>query len=86
MRHLPILHPPIVTTKSGFLFKVKKAWYNSSMTKTLKIICSSIAIILGALLFVYGGYDDSPGAQGLALVIVIAGIIGIVRSIRKKSV
>jgi len=29
---------------------------------------------------VFGGYDDSPGAQLLGLVIVIAGIIGVVKS------
>lgn len=35
-------------------------------------------------MFVYGGYDDSPGAQGLGLLIVIAGIVGIVKSRKKK--
>lgn len=29
---------------------------------------------------VYGGYDDSPGAQGLGLLAVIGGIIGVIKS------
>jgi hypothetical protein len=48
-----------------------------------RIVYSILAIAFGAFLFVYGGYDDSPGAQLLGLVIAILGIVGIVRS-RKK--
>lgn len=51
------------------------------MIKTLFFI---ILIMLGVFLFVYGGCDDSPGAQGLGLLIVIIGIIGIIK-IRKKN-
>jgi len=50
----------------------------------LKKIFSILAIPLGIFLVVFGGYDDSPGAQGLGLLIAIAGIVGIVRSRRKK--
>lgn len=49
-----------------------------------KILYSILFIFLGVFIFVYGGYDDSPGAQGLGLIIVILGIIGIVRN--KKRV
>ena len=35
-------------------------------------------------MFVYGGYDDSPGAQGLGVIIVALGITGIVKG-RKKN-
>jgi hypothetical protein len=28
-------------------------------------------------MFIYGGYDDSPGGQGLGLLLVIIGIIGL---------
>ncbi|MFA7252548.1 MAG: hypothetical protein WC027_01700 [Candidatus Paceibacterota bacterium] len=44
-----------------------------------KIIFSILAILLGIFLFIYGGYDDSPGAQGLGLLVVIVGAFNIVR-------
>ena len=44
-----------------------------------------IAILFGVFMVVYGGYDDSPGAQMLGLVIVIAGIVGIVKRRKKMS-
>lgn len=43
----------------------------------LKIISFSFVIILGVFIFIYGGYDDSPGAQLLGLLIFISGIYGI---------
>lgn len=41
-------------------------------------------ILFGAFIFVYGGYDDSPGAQLLGLLAVIFGIVSLLRS-RKGS-
>jgi len=35
-------------------------------------------ILFGLFMFIYGGYDDSPGAQGLGLLAVIIGIIGMI--------
>ncbi len=49
-----------------------------------KLLFSIIAILSGIFMFVYGGYDDSPGAQFLGLVLAVIGIIGIVKS-RKKN-
>ena len=49
------------------------------------VLGAVVAILLGAFLFVYGGYDDSPGAQLLGVVVAALGIVGIVRS-RKKRV
>lgn len=43
-----------------------------------------IVAILGAAFFVFGGYDDSPGAQGIGLLVVIGSIVAIVKK-RKKS-
>lgn len=43
----------------------------------VKIICSVLTILFGIFMFIYGGYDDSPGAQGLGFVIFIFGIVGI---------
>lgn len=50
----------------------------------MKLTLSILGILFGAFLFVYGGYDDSPGAQGLGLLAAIAGVVGIVKS-RKKN-
>jgi hypothetical protein len=52
--------------------------------KLLKLLLSIFAVLFGPFLFIYGGYDDSPGAQGLGLLITILGIVGIVKS-RKKN-
>ena len=48
-----------------------------------KIILFILVILFGIFLFVYGGYDDSPGGQLLGLVIIIVGIIGIVKTNKK---
>jgi hypothetical protein len=50
-----------------------------------RLAFSIVAMALGAFLFVFGGYDDSPGAQLLGLLIVIAGITGAVKSRKKIS-
>ena len=50
-----------------------------------RIIYSTAAILFGVFIFVYGGYDDSPGAQLLGLIAVILGIIGLVKSRKKIS-
>ncbi len=51
--------------------------------KIIKIILFILAVLFGIFLFIYGGYDDSPGAQGLGLLVVIGGIVGIIK-VRKK--
>ena len=50
-----------------------------------RIIFSILAILFGIFLFIYGGYDDSPGAQGLGLVVITFGIILAVKCKKKKS-
>lgn len=50
-----------------------------------KLAGFALVIVLGAFLFVYGGYDDSPGAQLLGLLVAIGGVVGIVRSRKKAS-
>ena len=55
----------------------------------MKIIIKSIglfvAVLFGVFLFIYGGYDDSPGAQGLGVLICIGSIYYLVK-INKKVV
>lgn len=48
-----------------------------------KLIYSILAILFGVFMFVYGGYDDSPGAQLLGLVAFVTGVIGVIK--RKKK-
>jgi len=50
------------------------------MITKLKILSFALAILLGAFLFIFGGYDDSPGGQLIGLVLVIIGIAGLVRT------
>jgi len=49
----------------------------------LKVLGFVLAILFGAFLVVYGGYDDSPGGQLVGLLAVILGIVGIIK--RKKT-
>ena len=44
-----------------------------------------LIILFGAFVVVYGGYDDSPGAQFLGLIIATTGVVGIVKNVRGKK-
>ena len=48
--------------------------------RIFKIIGSILATLFGVFIFVYGGYDDSPGAQLLGVIIVVSGIMGVIKS------
>jgi hypothetical protein len=50
-----------------------------------KVILSIVAIALGVFLFIYGGYDDSPGAQLLGFLVVLAGVVGLIRMKKRSS-
>lgn len=50
-----------------------------SKIKIFKILGFIGLILFGIFFFIYGGYDDSPGAQGLAIPIIIGGIYGLVK-------
>lgn len=50
----------------------------------IKVAVFVIFILLGVFMFVYGGYDDSPGAQLLGVLLVIGGIVGAVKSWKRK--
>jgi hypothetical protein len=51
-----------------------------------RILSFVLLVLIGVFLFVYGGYDDSPGAQLLGLLVFIVGIIGIVRAKRESFI
>lgn len=50
------------------------------MIYKMKLVLNIFLIAFGVFLFFFGGYDDSPGAQGLGLLLCIVGIVTIVRS------
>ncbi len=50
--------------------------------KTIKwvaLVSFILTTLLGVFLFIYGGYDDSPGAQGLGVLLFVGGIISLVK-------
>jgi len=47
--------------------------------RKIKITGFIVLILLGVFVFVYGGYDDSPGAQLLGLIAIIGGIVGLIK-------
>lgn len=49
----------------------------------LKLIGLIFALLFGPFLFVYGGYDDSPGGQGLGLLLFVIGLVGLIRRKRR---
>jgi hypothetical protein len=50
----------------------------------VRILYSILAILFGVFMFVYGGIDDSPGGQLLGFFAVIIGIVGVIKSKKKK--
>ncbi|MGE5425531.1 MAG: hypothetical protein ACM3PZ_00370 [Bacillota bacterium] len=54
------------------------------MKNNIKIGLYALLILFGVFIFVYGGYDDSPGAQLLGVLAVAGGIIGIVKTTKKQ--
>ena len=50
----------------------------------VRLLYSILAILIGAFFIVYGEYDDSPGGQLLGLAAVILGIVGVIRSKKKR--
>ena len=51
-----------------------------------RIIYSIAILLFGAFMFVYGEVDDSPGGQLLGLLAVVIGIVGVIKSKKKKLV
>lgn len=53
--------------------------------KIIKIVHILLALVSGVLLIGYGGFDDSPGAQGIGLLTIIGSIILIISIYRKSK-
>ncbi|MDD3284400.1 MAG: hypothetical protein PHZ07_02285 [Patescibacteria group bacterium] len=63
------------------MFRDKKKKNYMKLKKLLYLIP---LILFGIFIFVYGGYDDSPGAQGLGLLFVIFGVVKIIKKQKNK--
>lgn len=48
-----------------------------------KVFIYILLLPLAVFIFVYGGADDSPGAQLLGLIIFLIGVIGLIKSYKK---
>jgi uncharacterized membrane protein HdeD (DUF308 family) len=54
------------------------------MNKKVKVVFSIFAVLLGVFIFIYGGYDDSPGAQLLGVLVMASGVANIIKKRKKK--
>jgi len=54
------------------------------MNKKVKVVFSIFAVLLGVFIFIYGGYDDSPGAQLLGVLVMAGGVASIIKKRKKK--
>lgn len=52
--------------------------------KILYWIARILTLSLGAFMIVFGEYDDSPGAQGIGLLLVIWTIVKVIRDRKKR--
>ncbi len=55
------------------------------MKKYLKIFGFILAIMFGIFMFIYGGYDDSPGGQLLGVVFFVFGVVGLIKFKKKNA-
>lgn len=42
------------------------------------------AVLLGAAAVVLGGMDDSPGLQGIGVLLVVGAVVATVRAVRRR--
>ncbi len=59
-------------------------FYMSKSKQIIKLIALILLILFGVFIFFYGGYDDSPGAQLLGLVLVVIALVFILK--KKKNI
>jgi len=52
--------------------------------KLLYWIPKILAILLGVFFIVFGEFDDSPGLQGLGLILIIVMVVILIRGKKKK--
>jgi membrane protein implicated in regulation of membrane protease activity len=47
-------------------------------------LLAAVVVLLGAAAVVLGGMDDSPGLQGIGVLIAVAGVVAVVRAARRR--
>jgi len=52
--------------------------------KILYWIPKILVILLGVFFIVFGEFDDSPGLQGIGLILIIAIVVIVIRGRKKK--
>ncbi len=58
--------------------------YPDMKNKLLYWIPKILTILLGVFFIVFGGYDDSPGLQGIGLILIITIVVIVIRGKKKK--
>lgn len=53
-------------------------------TKILYWTPKVLAILLGVFFIVFGEFDDSPGLQGIGLILIIVTVVIVIRGNNKK--
>ena len=51
----------------------------------MKLLLAILAAAIGVAAIVFGGYDDSPGLQGLGVLIVVAAVVLGVRTAQRSK-
>ncbi|WP_166518203.1 hypothetical protein [Candidatus Blastococcus massiliensis] len=49
-------------------------------------LAAVLLVALGAAAVVAGGYDDSPGLQGIGVLLVIGAVVLVVRTARRRRI
>jgi hypothetical protein len=50
----------------------------------MKYLAVILAIALGVAVIVYGGHDDSPGAQLIGVLLIVGAVAVVVRMVRRN--
>ncbi len=58
---------------------------STMIKKIIYWVLKILGIFFGVFLIVFGEFDDSPGAQGLGLILIIVIVINIVKGRRNKQ-
>jgi len=58
--------------------------FHDIKNKLLSWIPKILAILLGIFFIVFGEFDDSPGLQGIGLILMIVTVVIVIRSRKKK--
>ncbi|HBK35279.1 hypothetical protein A2239_03095 [Candidatus Uhrbacteria bacterium RIFOXYA2_FULL_40_9] len=58
--------------------------FHNIKNKLLYWIPKILAILLGIFFIIFGEFDDSPGLQGIGLILIITTVVFVIRNKKKK--